>query len=115
MNSILDTIKDSVNVPLDEDCFDHQICTAINAVFFKLNQIGLDIDTSLEITDNSVTWQTAFPKYIELIPAIKTFVRDTVRLEFDPPTSSFAVQAIDSRIKEALWRLNTYVDNQKGV
>jgi hypothetical protein len=39
-----------------------------------------------------------------------TFVHLNVRLMFDPPTNSFAVDAIKKQIDEYTWRINVMVD-----
>ncbi len=109
MDSILDTIKESVNVPIEEDCFDPQICLAINGSIFKLKQLGLPID-HVEITDPTSKWGDVFGENSECVSLVKSYIRDNVRLEFDPPQSSIAVQAISGRIKEYEWRLNLFVD-----
>jgi hypothetical protein len=39
-----------------------------------------------------------------------TYVKDVVRLSFDPPTSSFVLSSIQSRIDRTEWLLRVEVD-----
>lgn len=110
MDSILIKIKESVNVDATDDSFDQQILLPINGCIFKLRQLGFSIPPTFEVVDDKQTWQEGFGDYPDSLPAIKQYMRDTTRLEFDPPTSSFAIAAIKDRIHETEWRLNTQVE-----
>ena len=58
-----------------------------------------------EIADATPTWD-AFIGGQRPLNAVKTYVYLRVRLLFDPPGTSYLVDALNNQIKEHEWRLN---------
>lgn len=110
MESILETVKRSVNIDPTDDSFDAEILLSINMSIFKLKQLGITVDSSTEIKDNTSTWMETFGDNVNEIAAIKNYMRINARLEFDPPTSSFAITALNEQKLELEWRLNLQVE-----
>jgi len=109
MESILVTIRSGLGIEADFDGFDSEIIMAINNAIFSLNQLGIGPDGGFSITGIDETWDQLFDT-VPNLEAAKSYILLKTRLEFDPPTTSFLVDAIDRQILEAGWRLMVEVD-----
>lgn len=109
MDSILTTIKKLLGITSEYTHFDADIIMHINSVFSILQQLGVGPVEGFSITDSSSKWSDYIDdaKNIEMV---KTYVYMKVKLMFDPPLSSTAVDAIKNQIAELEWRLNVAVD-----
>lgn len=103
--SILKTIKKMLGLPEDYDAFDQDLIIHINSVFANLQQIGISPPEGFYITNASAKWSEFFEGRMTL-QNVKTLVYLKVRLIFDPPSTSFAITAIENQIKEQEWRLS---------
>ena len=103
-NSILETIKKLLNVAPDYKAFDTDIITHINSVFLVLNDLGIGPSEPFEIVDESETWEQFDPD--KKFSLVKSYIYLKVRLLFDPPATSFALDAMQKQIDEYSWRLN---------
>jgi hypothetical protein len=104
-DSILDSIKkllglDSTYTPFDTDVIIH-----INTAFFVLWQLGIGPTDSFSIEDNTATW-SAFVGTDLNLNAVKSYIFIRVKMLFDPPTTSFVIDAYNAQLKEYEWRLN---------
>lgn len=108
-DSILQTIKKMVGVSPDCDAFDLEITSDINAVFLILNQLGVGPETPFSIDTGEETWSD-FIDDKTMVNMLKSYVALKVRLMFDPPSTSFVIDAISKNIQELEWRLNVQVD-----
>lgn len=106
MPSILNDIKKSLGIDADYNHFDADIILDINAVLLTVNQIGIGPATGFLISDNTQVWTDLLGDRQDL-DAVKTLIYLKVRLIFDPPTSSFVIEAMNRTIEELEWRLNT--------
>lgn len=104
-DSILKSVKKVLGIEPENDVFDLDVVMHINSVFFNLNQIGIGPSAGFTIQDNDDKW-TDFVASKNLLNAVKTYVYLRVRLLFDPPTTSFAQDAMQKQITELEWRLN---------
>lgn len=103
--SILEEIKRVVGMPEGMDEFNTDVIMFINMAFFELHQIGVGPqEEPFVITDKTQKWD-AFPTNGELA-AVKSFLFTEVRLTFDPPTTSFAIEALQELKKQLIFRLN---------
>jgi hypothetical protein len=114
MDSILNSIKKPLGLPIDDDAFDTDVIMHINSAFFSLNQLGVGPDECFSIQDASKIW-TDFLLDINKLEAVKTYIYLKVRIVFDPPTSSFVLDAINRQIAEHEWRLNVQVENDAYI
>lgn len=104
-SSILIATKKALDIPEDLLVFDGQIIMHINTVFSTLNQLGIGPDPGFEIEDAVPTWDLflgADPR----LNMVKTYMYLRVRLLFDPPTTSFAINAMNEQKTELEWRIN---------
>ena len=110
MESVLNSIKKMLGIEAEYTHFDPDIIIHINSTFMTISQLGVGSEVPF-ITSDLETWEELFED-IKTIPAIKTYVYLKVRILFDPPTSSFVLEALKSQAAELEWRLNAQVDNK---
>lgn len=104
-DSILDSVKEALGVPVDSTDFDSELTMYINSVLSTLNQLGVGPVGGFMITSNEATWADFLGDNPKLNDA-KTYMTFRVKLMFDAPPTSFALDAIKEQIKETEWRLN---------
>ena len=108
-DSILVSIKKLLGVTEEYDYFDADIIMHINMAFMVLYQLGVGPKTPFSIEDASATWSDFMGDSTDLA-GVKTYVFLKVKLVFDPPQSSAAMEAIKQNIAELEWRLNVTAD-----
>lgn len=109
MDSILLSIKRLLGVSEDCEHFDDEIIMHINSVLVILNQLGVGPPGGFIVTDTRQTWSMFIPNRTD-IEFIKTYVFMKVKLIFDPPQSSSAIESMNRVISELEWRINVAVD-----
>lgn len=109
MTSILIDVKKMLGVGEDDTHFDPEIILHTNSSLLALNQLGVGPTNGFMIAGTTETWDDLLGDRIDTIAA-KTFLYLKVRLVFDPPTSSFVIEAIKDQIKELEWRLNVQAE-----
>lgn len=105
---ILDSVKESLLIVSDYHVYDPQLMDLINSVFSTLHQLGYNYVDGVEITTGDETWDQIIPN--KRFNFVKQFVKNSVRLMFDPPTSSFAVDKLNKDTEELKWRINVEVE-----
>ena len=108
--SILTDIKKSLSGIAEEDTsFDQDILLQINAALGVLNQLGIGPDGGLLVTDASTTWAD-FTEDTIIQGLVRQFVLCSVKIGFDPPTSSFVLSSLQEQRKELSFRLTVEHD-----
>lgn len=110
MESILTSIKKLLGIEAEYEHFDPDIIMHINSVFMVLNQLGVGPSQGFSIEDDTTTWADFMSENVN-IEAVKSYIYLKVKLLFDPPLSSAAIDSIKRMIDEYEWRLNVAVDN----
>jgi len=108
MESILVSIRSGLGIEADFDGFDSEIIMAINNAIFSLSQLGIGPD-NFKITGVDEVWDDLFDT-VPNLEATKNYILLKTRLEFDPPTTSFLIDALERQILEVGWRLMVEVD-----
>lgn len=108
-NSILLSVKKMLGIPPEYDQFDPEIIIHINSVFSILTQLGVGSDEGFSIKDSTASWSDYIPEG-KAVEDIKTYMYLKVRLIFDPPQSSAAIEAMKQLTSEFEWRINVGVD-----
>ena len=111
MESILNEIKKMLGIEAEYKHFDVDIIVHINAALMTLHQLGVGPEEPALITSELDTWHNVLGD-IRLIQAVKTYIYLKVRLVFDPPSSSFVLDALKRQADELEWRLNVQVENR---
>lgn len=109
MDSILLSIKKLLGIDAVCDHFDTDVILHINSALMVLNQLGVGPPGGFVVTSNAETWSD-FLGTNQTIEAVKTYVFLKVKLAFDPPQSSAAIESFNKMIAEYEWRLNVAVD-----
>jgi hypothetical protein len=107
MSTILKDVKKQVGIVPDYDAFDDQLLMCINSAFATLHQLGVGPDNGF-LVERDTEWD----EYIstERLAFIKSYVSMKVKVMFDPPTSSFALDALNKQIAEYEWRIVSEVE-----
>lgn len=111
MESILTSIKKMLGITEDYTHFDADIIIHINSVFSILTQLGVGPEDGFVIQDDKAVW-TDFIKEDFKLEAVKSYMYLKVRLLFDPPLSSAAIESINRMISEYEWRLNVAAESK---
>lgn len=114
MDSILTSVKKMLGISEEDEHFDTDIIIHINSVLMILNQLGVGPSKGFSISDAFDSWSDFIPTDSS-IEAVKSYVYLRVRLLFDPPTSSAAIESINKMIAEYEWRINVMVETGEIV
>lgn len=109
LKSILLTVRSALGIEADYDGFDADILIGINTAIFELNQMGVGPDAGFTVLGQDETWDDLFNS-VGNLEAVKQYVILSVRMVFDPPGTSFLINAIDKKLEELGWRLREQVD-----
>lgn len=109
MESILTSIKKLLGIEEDYAHFDADIIMHINSVLSILTQLGVGPSEGYSIKDANATWDEFItnPAKLELV---KSYVYLKVRLMFDPPSSSSAIESMKQLISELEFRIIVVVE-----
>lgn len=107
-DSILTTIKEMLGIAEEYAHFDSVIIRHINSAFMTLHQLGVG-PKGFRILSDEQTWYDFLGESDDLETVI-TYVYEKVKMNFDPPTSSFVMDAIKEQSKEDEWRLNAQAE-----
>lgn len=109
MESILVTVRTGLGVAEEYDGFDTELILGINTSIMSLTQLGIGPEDGLVVTGINETWEDLFNS-VTNIEAVKSYILLKTRLEFDPPTSSFLLTALNDQLAELSWRIMVQVD-----
>ena len=112
--SILTSVKKNLGIEEDDESFDADIILFINGVFSTLNQLGIGPDDGFSIEDDTSTWDAFFGTN-EKFNSVKTYVYLKVRLLFDPPQTSYLIEALNQQARELEWRLSVLREETEWV
>lgn len=104
-DSILQSTKKALNLSAEYEVFDQEVIMHINSVFSTLHQLGVGPAEGFMIQDNGETWSAFLAGDLRL-NHVKTYVFLRVRLLFDPPTTGYLVEALQTQVRELEWRIN---------
>ena len=101
--SILKTIRSMLDMDPDEEVYNNDILIHINSAIMTLVQLGVGPKDGFVVSSAADTWD-------KLLEGAKQYIYIKTRLGFDPPTSSFVVEAMKASATELESRLNMQVD-----
>lgn len=108
-NSILTSTKKILGVGENYTAFDLDILTHINSALSNLEQLGVGPVGGFMIDGSEATWD-ALDLPQNQLNMVRTYIFLKVRSLFDPPTTSFALEAMDKQIQEHEWRLQAFAE-----
>lgn len=104
-DSILISTKKILGIAAEYTAFDPDIITHINSTFSIVNQLGVISDPGFTIEDESEAWSDLKLPQNQL-NLLRTYVFLKVRVLFDPPSTSFLLDAMNKQIEEYEYRLS---------
>lgn len=114
MESILTSVKKLLGIDEEYTHFDTDIIIHINTVFMALTQIGVGPSEGFSIMDEYSTWED-FIGNKPYLNSVKSYMYLRVKLLFDPPLSSAAIDSITKLADEFEWRLQVAAENNKST
>jgi hypothetical protein len=109
VESILDTVKKMVGVSLEDTAFDVDLIVGINSAIMALTQLGVGPAEGFIISDKEAKWADFLGATIQLEP-VKMYVYLQVKMGFDPPQTSFVLDAMNRQLSELAFRINLQVE-----
>lgn len=107
--SILTSVAEVLLGSADEiEAFESDLIMYINSALMTLGQLGVGKDY-FRITGDTEVW-TDFIDDENKLAALQEYVTLKVKLIFDPPSSSSALDSLQQVIKEDEWRLMIQAD-----
>jgi len=107
--SILTTIKQLIGISEHDDSFDINIVISINSVLTILSQLGVKEADGFTVNGVKEEWSDLIGDRTDL-EYVKTYISLKVKMIFDPPQSSAAMDSFKRMIDELEWRIsNMYV------
>lgn len=110
--SILKSTKQVLHIAEDDDSFDLNVITHINAAFSTLNDLGVGPDDGFAIESDEEEWADFLPDDKVQLGQVKTLILLSVRLAFDPPQTAFLLEASQRQLAEATSRISIRRENK---
>lgn len=107
-DAVLQDVKKLLGISPDTDVFDADVRMHINTILMILDQLGVSLKKKFLETGEEL-WSDLVDN-AEIAAQLKTYIYLRVRLLFDPPSTSFVIDAIQKNIGEIEWRLNLQYD-----
>lgn len=107
--SILNTTKKILGIDKADTAFDTDVIIHINSALATLTQLGVGPSTGFMIDDDVKLWADFMDNDPRLSP-VKTYVYSYVKLQFDPPSTSYHLTARKEQLNELEWRLQVTAD-----
>lgn len=104
MTSILACVKKLLGIDAADTSFDVDVLIYINTYIMALQQMGVGPATGFVVVDDKQTWADYVGEGA-IAEAAKSYIYLKTRLVFDPPTSSFVIDALVKQLAEIEWRL----------
>lgn len=111
--SILTSVKKLLGIEAEYPHFDADIIMHINSVFSILAQMGVGPTEGFSISGVEETWDQFIKDDNNSFSMVRSYICLKVRLLFDPPLSSAAIESINRQISELEWRLYVAADPVK--
>lgn len=103
-DSILVTVKKLLGIEREYTQFDMDVIVNINSAIMTLRQLGVGPQDGFSITGEDEKWEDLIGDS-KLLDQVETYLYLKTKIVFDPPTSSFVLEAYKEQIKELEWRL----------
>ena len=103
-DSVLLSIKQMLGISPEDTSFDANVIMSINTALTTLMDLGLTEVEDEIVTDDIMTWDDLLGGRTD-IEYVKTYIYQKVKMIFDPPTSTAAIDAMQRSISELEWRI----------
>lgn len=106
--NILISIRQFLNIDADDENFDAILIPLINSAFNVLAQLGV-IDEGIRMDDTEMTWEEVIGENVDR-ELLKEYVAYRTKILFDPPSSSFVLEAMKQMVADDEWRLRAQAE-----
>ena len=113
--SILNSTKKILGLAPDYTAFDEDIITHINTAFSTLTQLGVGPAAGFMIEDDTANWVDFIGATDPQLNSVKSYLYLRVRMLFDPPATSYLINAYEDQLRELEWRLNVHREESQWV
>ena len=103
-DSVLSSTKQMLGISPEDTSFDVNVIMSINTALTILMDLGLTEVEDQIITSDKMTWDELLGGRTD-IEYVKTYIYQKVKMIFDPPTSTAAIDAMQRSISELEWRI----------
>lgn len=103
-DSVLSSTKQMLGISPEDTSFDVNVIMSINTALTILMDLGLTEVEDQIVTSDKMTWDELLGGRTD-IEYVKTYVYQKVKMIFDPPTSTAAIDAMQRSINELEWRI----------
>ena len=103
-DSVLSSTKQMLGISPEDTSFDVNVIMSINTALTILMDLGLTEVEDQVVTSDKMTWDELLGGRTD-IEYVKTYVYQKVKMIFDPPTSTAAIDAMQRSISELEWRI----------
>ena len=103
-DSVLLSIKQMLGISPEDTSFDVNVIMSINTALTTLMDLGLTEVEDEIVTDDIMTWDDLLGGRTD-IEYVKTYIYQKVKMIFDPPISTAAIDAMQRSISELEWRI----------
>ena len=103
-DSVLLSIKQMLGISPEDTSFDVNVIMSINTALTTLMDLGLTEVEDEIVIDDDMTWDDLLGGRTD-IEYVKIYVYQKVKMIFDPPTSTAAIDAMQRSISELEWRI----------
>lgn len=115
--SILDDVKKLSGISVEDSeletedykPFDTDILLFINALFNRAKQLGVGPTENFSIDSNEETWGDFFGD-TQVVEMVRAWMGLSVKMQFDPPTSSMVADSYKAMIDKYEWCMNVDVE-----
>lgn len=111
MDSILNSIKKLLGASLDDTSSDAEITMHINDAFMTLNQLGVGPAEGFVISGDTEAW-SSYTTIPSLAAGVCAYIFVCVKLIWDPPATSFVLEAYQKKKAEGEARLPLQVPKE---
>lgn len=98
-DSILDSVKAALGLSLADSSFDLDVVVLINGTFGKLYQMDVGPSDGFSVTNSNAQW-TDYVTDPDLRGLVEAYMAMSVKMAFDPPGTSFAIDATNKQIEK---------------
>lgn len=103
-DSVLSSTKQMLGISPEDTSFDVNVIMSINTALTILMDLGLTEVEDQIVTSDDMTWDELLGERTD-IEYVKTYIYQKVKMIFDPPTSTAAIDAMQRSISELEWRI----------
>jgi hypothetical protein len=112
--SILISVKKVLGIAPEYLAFDQDVLMHINTAISTLTQLGIGPIDGYTVDSVDDVWDDFISPTDHQANAAKSYIFLRVRMLFDPPQTSYLIDAMTKQVQELEWRLNIHRETMGG-